>query len=183
MKNQLQLVETIKSAVPWKGLCLPGLHTRTTEGRAKEHTMTRYMIVRTPIPEEGSFWDGLYLEFVESSNMDLGPDPTPEQVVENHTTRVLHYRYRNIVGRIPEFHFYPTDRTSEDAEWLVYREAANGDFLCAGGVRAEEIKPSLEEIEPERCQRCGFPIRRNKYLEPSPEESELEQCPNCGNAI
>ncbi len=121
--------------------------------------MTRYMLVVMPVPEEGSsFWDGLYLEFVESSNMDLGPDPKPEQVVENHTTRVLHYRYRNIVGRIPQFHFYPTDRTSEDAEWLVYREAANGDLLCVGGVRAEYIERAPPEPEPERCPNCGFPI-------------------------
>src|SRR5215207_8362502 len=88
---------------------------------------------------------GSELWFVESSRFKLGPDSKPEEVVGSYRDRSLYYEYRNHPYDEPTFAYHFTERTSHDAEWIVYREADNGDLLCVGGVRSQLLSsPSSE---------------------------------------
>jgi hypothetical protein len=89
--------------------------------------------------------------FIESSDWNLAPDSTAEQVIEAFQEGMDYSYYRNKNDFFPpEFKYHPVEPTNPDTDWVVYREADNGDLLCIGGVRIECVRAEVHV-----CSACG----------------------------
>jgi hypothetical protein len=90
-------------------------------------------------------------KFIESSKWGFAPVSTAEQVIEGYQGSLIYSRYRTMNDVFPPvYRYYPVEATDADAEWVVYREADNGDLLCIGGVGIECVRPEYHV-----CSACG----------------------------
>jgi hypothetical protein len=103
--------------------------------------MTRFLVTYTDDFNE------LRTEIVDSEELNAGPDPLPETLIECLDDR-LAASYRNH-SFPPEYAYRATDRQDPQVDYLVYRESESGDFIFTAGVVCTLLKPpiSINELQ------------------------------------
>ena len=102
--------------------------------------MSRYLITYN------NGFHELQAEIVDSLELKAGPDPLLDVLIASYDeprTR-LSYKHWDFP---PEYAYHMTDRTNPDADYIVYRETADGDLLCAGAVRCELVRPGIADAQ------------------------------------
>ncbi len=90
-------------------------------------------------------------KFIESSKWGFAPVSTAVQVIKTYLSSLTYSRYKNLNDVFaPVYRYYPVKVTDPDAEWVVYREADNGDLICIGGVGIKCVRPEYHV-----CPACG----------------------------
>jgi hypothetical protein len=103
--------------------------------------MARFLVTYT------NTFNDLMTEIVDSEELNAGPDPRPETLIECLDDR-LAASYRNH-SFPPEYAYRATDRQDPQLDYLVYRESESGDFIFTGGVVCTLLKPpiSINELQ------------------------------------
>ena len=113
--------------------------------------MSRYLITSK------SVFDALEAEFVDSLELEVGPDPLPDVLVTSWAKPRTRQVYKHW-DFPPEYAYHMTDRTHPDAAYVVYRETADGNLLCAGGVCCELVLPGIADAQSPRRPECGAAV-------------------------
>ena len=97
--------------------------------------MTRYLI---------TFINGFHefrAELIDERKLEVRPDATVEELIAA-WRKPIEYRSCKGWGLPFEFLYSRTER-SDDEAYIVYRESDAGDFVYAGAVRPEMVRPAL----------------------------------------
>ena len=96
----------------------------------------RYLITYTDSDNE------LQAEFADRIKLGVGADALPEVVVAAYMNPRTRYFYKYF-DFPPEYEYHATERANVDADYMVYRETAEGDLVWAGAVRCEMVAPPI----------------------------------------